>query len=61
MGVPAFFRWLRDKYAKCITNVVEDDGTEINGVYVPPNFTGANPNGIEFDNLYLDMNGYVRK
>ena len=61
MGVPAFFRCL-EKQTPDITNYcVEAD------VHVDPqthrkyygDTSKENPNGIEFDNLYLDMNGII--
>ena len=41
MGVPAFFRWIAQKYPKIIEDCLED----------PPgaDIEGANPNGVEFD------------
>ncbi|EFP79344.2 5'-3' exoribonuclease 2 [Puccinia graminis f. sp. tritici] len=63
MGVPALFRWLSKKYPKVVEQVIEDvpaqnavdGGTE----EVPIDMSQRNPNGMEFDNLYLDMNGIV--
>ena len=59
MGVPAFFRWLSRKYPQVIIECVEDRLPEVEGVRPPVDATKPNPNQVEFDNLYLDMNGII--
>jgi 5'-3' exoribonuclease 2 len=54
MGVPALFRWLSAKYPKIVGNVAEASSEE-----TPLDLLTANPNGCEFDSLYLDMNGII--
>ncbi|KOM50500.1 hypothetical protein LR48_Vigan08g132700 [Vigna angularis] len=44
MGVPAFYRWLTDKYPRVVQDV--DKAMQ-------------DPNGVKYDNLYLDMNAII--
>ncbi|XP_023328403.1 5'-3' exoribonuclease 2 homolog [Eurytemora carolleeae] len=59
MGVPAFFRWLTRKYPSVIIQCIEEGNPEVDGVKAPVDASKPNPNGVEFDNLYLDMNGII--
>ncbi|KAG2158950.1 exoribonuclease 2 [Suillus bovinus] len=63
MGVPALFRWLSKKYPKIVTSVIEAEEEEVldaagDPIKLPVDITQPNPNGEEFDSLYLDMNWY---
>jgi len=62
MGVPAFYRWLSEKYPRIVEDVVEERvqlASSCGSVRVPFDGTAANPSGLEADNLYIDMNGII--
>ncbi|XP_030379907.1 5'-3' exoribonuclease 2 homolog isoform X2 [Scaptodrosophila lebanonensis] len=59
MGVPAFFRWLSRKYPSVIIECNENKIDPETGKNLYEDATLPNPNGVEFDNLYLDMNGII--
>ncbi|KAL5549297.1 hypothetical protein UlMin_004528, partial [Ulmus minor] len=52
MGIPSFYKWLVRKYPKIAANAVVEKRESVDGSL-------PNPNGFEYDNLYLDMNELI--
>jgi 5'-3' exoribonuclease 2 len=59
MGVPAFYRWLSEKYPKIVQDMLEKRSAVVEGVEIPLDLSAPNPNGMEYDNLYIDLNGLI--
>ena len=51
MGVPTFFRWLKEKYPKILSYAVEQAPDNLDGIEIPVDTTEPNPNGLEYDNF----------
>ena len=60
MGVPAFYRWLSEKYPKIVSDVLEERPFAIEGhPIMMPDAREPNPSGLECDNFYIDCNGII--
>eukprot|EP00588_Corethron_pennatum_P015162 CAMPEP_0194271350 /NCGR_PEP_ID=MMETSP0169-20130528/5156_1 /TAXON_ID=218684 /ORGANISM="Corethron pennatum, Strain L29A3" /LENGTH=941 /DNA_ID=CAMNT_0039013677 /DNA_START=263 /DNA_END=3084 /DNA_ORIENTATION=+ len=60
MGVPAFYRWLSEKYPKIVSEVLEErTAVTETGEHLPPDCSLPPPTDLHTDNLYIDMNGII--
>ncbi|KAL0208137.1 hypothetical protein P9112_010724 [Eukaryota sp. TZLM1-RC] len=59
MGVPSLYRWLTTKWPKVADIIFEELPQILDNDTFEPDTSLPNPNNIEFDNLYLDMNGII--
>jgi 5'-3' exoribonuclease 2 len=57
MGVPILFKWMSTKYPKITSRVIEELPSDVTTTQIDS--SKANPNALEIDNLYLDMNGII--
>jgi 5'-3' exonuclease len=57
MGIPGFFKWIADRCATFSTfGKWKNVGDNLEMML---DTTLPNPNGIEFENLFLDLNGVI--
>ena len=58
MGVPAFYRWLSQRYPRIVKDIVEEECEVVDDKIIPVDTTQENPNGEEVsrenDNLNLN-------
>lgn len=55
MGVPAFYRWLSEKYPKIVVEMQEDRTVHVEGTEIPLDLTAENPCGIEVCIVYKQL------
>jgi hypothetical protein len=58
MGVPAFYRWLSEKYPKIVQDLLEQRDNVIDGTVVPINLNEPNPNG--YAHIRFQLHFFVR-
>ncbi len=62
-GVLGLWKWITSKYSHVLSSVIEhwpltEEGNDESSTF-PDVYTSPNPNGREYDNLYLDLNGMI--